>query len=35
MLIDGGICRDFAKSSKIEWLATNETGAFAMGTAAA
>src|ERR1700733_8555457 len=27
-------CRDFARSSKIEWLQTNGTGAFAMGTAA-
>jgi glycogen debranching enzyme len=28
------ICRDFAKSSKLEWLETNGTGAFAMGTIA-
>jgi glycogen debranching enzyme len=28
------ICRDFSRSSKIEWLQTNGTGAFAMGTAA-
>jgi glycogen debranching enzyme len=27
-------CRDFARSSKREWLETNGTGAFAMGTAA-
>jgi glycogen debranching enzyme len=27
-------CRDFARSSKLEWLETNGTGAFAMGTAA-
>ena len=27
-------CRDFAKSSKLEWLETNGTGAFAMGTVA-
>src|ERR1700733_11938405 len=25
-------CRDFARSSKLEWLETNGTGAFAMGT---
>jgi len=28
------ICRDFARSSKLEWLETNGTGAFAMGTVA-
>jgi glycogen debranching enzyme len=28
------ICRDFPRSSKIEWLQTNGTGAFAMGTVA-
>ena len=28
------VCRDFARSSKIEWLETNGTGAFAMGTVA-
>ena len=28
------VCRDFFKSSKIEWLETNGTGAFAMGTVA-
>src|SRR5579864_4406301 len=27
-------CRDFASSSKLEWLETNGTGAFAMGTVA-
>ncbi len=27
-------CRDYAKSSRLEWLETNGTGAFAMGTAA-
>jgi len=27
-------CRDFARSSKLEWLETNGTGAFAMGTIA-
>src|SRR5579885_2392160 len=34
MRIPGGICRDFSRSSKIEWLETNGTGAFAMGTVA-
>ncbi len=29
-----GECRDFACSSKLEWLETNGTGAFAMGTVA-
>src|SRR5215470_4675857 len=28
------VCRDFARSSKLEWLETNGTGAFAMGTVA-
>src|SRR5215470_7153894 len=28
------VCRDFGKSSKMEWLETNGTGAFAMGTVA-
>ncbi len=28
------VCRDFSKSSKLEWLETNGTGAFAMGTVA-
>jgi len=27
-------CRDFARSSRLEWLETNHTGAFAMGTVA-
>jgi glycogen debranching enzyme len=27
-------CRDFARSSRLEWLETNRTGAFAMGTVA-
>ena len=27
-------CRDFARSSKLEWLETNGTGAFALGTVA-
>jgi glycogen debranching enzyme len=34
MTVPENICRDFARSSKIEWLETNGTGAFAMGTAA-
>jgi glycogen debranching enzyme len=34
MIIAGDTCRDFARSSKIEWLETNGTGAFAMGTVA-
>src|SRR5712691_7683911 len=33
-MIDRDTCRDFARSSKIEWLETNGTGAFAMGTVA-
>ena len=34
MKIPGDVCRDFARSSKLEWLETNGTGAFAMGTVA-
>src|SRR5277367_596930 len=34
MEVSRDLCRDFARSSKIEWLATNGTGAFAMGTVA-
>ncbi len=34
MQIDRDTCRDFARSSKLEWLETNGTGAFAMGTVA-
>ena len=34
MRIASEICRDFARSSKLEWLETNGTGAFAMGTVA-
>ncbi len=33
-MIPSEVCRDFARSSKIEWLETNGTGAFAMGTVA-
>ena len=32
--VGGEVCRDFARSSKLEWLETNGTGAFAMGTVA-
>jgi glycogen debranching enzyme len=32
--LDRETCRDFARSSKLEWLETNGTGAFAMGTVA-
>ncbi|HWZ31389.1 MAG TPA: amylo-alpha-1,6-glucosidase [Bryobacteraceae bacterium] len=34
MIVPGATCRDFDRSSKIEWLETNGTGAFAMGTVA-
>ncbi|HML17880.1 MAG TPA: amylo-alpha-1,6-glucosidase [Bryobacteraceae bacterium] len=34
MRIDRDTLRDFARSSKLEWLETNGTGAFAMGTVA-
>jgi glycogen debranching enzyme len=33
-LVGREICQDFARSSKLEWLETNGTGAFAMGTVA-
>ncbi len=29
-----GVCRDFEQSSRLEWLDTNHTGAYAMGTVA-
>ena len=32
--ISGDLCRDFEHSSRLEWLETNHTGAFAMGTVA-
>jgi glycogen debranching enzyme len=32
--VDRDACRDFARSSKLEWLETNGTGAFAMGAVA-
>src|SRR5258708_5733510 len=34
MAITRDTCRDFARSSKLEWLETNGTGAYAMGTVA-
>jgi glycogen debranching enzyme len=34
MILAREICRDFARSSKLEWLETNGTGAFSMGTVA-
>jgi glycogen debranching enzyme len=34
LLVGRDLCRDFARSSKLEWLETNGTGAFAMGTVA-
>src|SRR5271154_1757265 len=34
MEVSRDVCGDFARSSKIEWLQTNGTGAFAMGTVA-
>ncbi len=33
-MIGRDVCRDFECSSKLEWLETNGTGAFAMGTVA-
>jgi predicted glycogen debranching enzyme len=34
IIISGEICRDFERSSRLEWLETNHTGAYAMGTVA-
>src|SRR5215831_27206 len=34
VVIGRDVCRDFSRSSKLEWLETNGTGAFAMGTVA-
>ena len=34
MTVPGDVCRDFSRSSRLEWLETNGTGAFAMGTVA-
>src|SRR5271155_4760492 len=33
-MISEAVCRDFDQSSKLEWLETNGTGGFAMGTVA-
>src|SRR5271169_5398560 len=33
-IVGAEVCRDFSRSSKVEWLQTNGTGAFAMGTVA-
>lgn len=30
--VEGAVCRDFARSSRLEWLETNGRGGFAMGT---
>src|SRR3990172_9241040 len=30
--VDGETCRDHARSSRLEWLETNGSGGFAMGT---
>src|SRR5262245_50572285 len=32
--VAGSACRDFARASHLEWLETNGTGAYAMGTVA-
>jgi predicted glycogen debranching enzyme len=34
LFVTKDVCRDFARSSQLEWLDTNHTGAFAMGTVA-
>src|ERR1700758_4864585 len=34
ILLDREICRDFERSSKLEWVETNEIGGYAMGTVA-
>jgi glycogen debranching enzyme len=34
VVIGRDVCRDFSRSSKLEWLETNGTGGFAMGTVA-
>lgn len=34
LIIDQQACRDFARSSRMEWIDANGTGAFAMGTVA-
>ncbi len=35
LIVSKDTCQDFARSSQLEWLDTNHTGAFAMGTVAA
>ncbi|MGH9613218.1 MAG: glycogen debranching enzyme N-terminal domain-containing protein, partial [Bryobacteraceae bacterium] len=32
--VEGDVCRDYGRSSRLEWLETNGTGGFAMGTVA-
>ncbi len=32
LLVAGATCRDYLRASRLEWLETNATGAFAMGT---
>src|SRR5438132_14143093 len=34
MRVGREVCRDFARSSRLEWLQTNGAGGFAMGTVA-
>jgi len=34
ILLDRDICRDFERSSRLEWVDTSETGGYAMGTVA-
>ncbi|MGH9581744.1 MAG: glycogen debranching enzyme N-terminal domain-containing protein, partial [Bryobacteraceae bacterium] len=34
IVVAGEICRDFERSSRLEWLETNHTGGYAMGTVA-
>src|SRR5437870_4797246 len=34
IVLDRKICRDFGRASHLEWLDTNNTGAYAMGTVA-
>jgi predicted glycogen debranching enzyme len=34
LTVGGGVCRDFERSSRLEWLETNGAGGFAMGTVA-
>src|SRR5438552_17262440 len=33
-IVERGTCADFARSSRLEWIETNGTGGFAMGTVA-